>query len=72
MKSLLPKYFDSEVSLAQFRIKDTRAICAFGKDPNTLIVINPDGSYHVAGFDPEVGGACSLLESYQIMDLDIS
>ena len=33
MKGMLPKYFSSEWSFAQFRIPATRTICAFGTEP---------------------------------------
>jgi WD repeat-containing protein 45 len=46
MKGVLPKYFSSEWSFAQFRIPETRTICAFGSEPNTLLVIGADGSFH--------------------------
>ncbi|CAG9319613.1 unnamed protein product [Blepharisma stoltei] len=71
MKSILPKYFDSECSFAQLRIKDSKSICTFGREPNTLIVINSDGNYCVAEFNPEEGGACNIIDQQQIMDLDI-
>jgi len=35
-QKILPKYFSSEWSFAQFRIPDLRAICTFGPQ-NTLI-----------------------------------
>ena len=37
MKSLLPKYFSSEWSFAQFRISDVRSIVAFGTEKNSII-----------------------------------
>jgi len=37
MKGILPKYFSSEWSYAQFRVPDTRSIVAFGSEPNTII-----------------------------------
>ena len=46
MKGMLPKYFSSEWSFAQFRIPATRTICAFGTEPNTLIIIGADGSFY--------------------------
>jgi WD repeat-containing protein 45 len=50
MKSVLPKYFSSEWSFAQFHIPDTNTICAFGSEPNTLIAIGADGSFHKAQY----------------------
>ncbi|KAF1330272.1 hypothetical protein FI667_g5249, partial [Globisporangium splendens] len=37
MRGLLPKYFSSEWSFAQFRVPETRTICAFGAEKNTII-----------------------------------
>ena len=37
MRGLLPKYFSSEWSFAQFRVPETRTICAFGSEKNTII-----------------------------------
>ena len=55
MKGVLPKYFSSEWSFAQFRIPETRTICAFGSEPNTLIVIGADGSFHKVQFAKRSG-----------------
>ena len=43
MGNLLPKYFKSEWSYAQFRIGDGRALCAFSDDGQTLIAVTTDG-----------------------------
>lgn len=37
IRGILPKYFSSEWSFAQFRVPDTRSICSFGQEPNTII-----------------------------------
>lgn len=37
MRGILPKYFSSEWSFAQFRVPETRTICAFGVEKNTII-----------------------------------
>ena len=50
MKGMLPKYFSSEWSFAQFRIPATRTICAFGNEANTLIIIGADGSFYKVAF----------------------
>jgi WD repeat-containing protein 45 len=36
-KGFLPKYFSSEWSFAQFRVPETRTICAFGAEKNTIV-----------------------------------
>ncbi|OQR97069.1 hypothetical protein ACHHYP_12726 [Achlya hypogyna] len=56
MRGLLPKYFSSEWSFAQFRVPETRTICAFGVDKNTIIVVGADGSFYKAVFD--TNGEC--------------
>jgi len=56
MKDLLPSYFSSEWSFAQFRLPDGRSICCFGQDPNSIIAVCADGSYFKYMFDPVKGG----------------
>eukprot|EP00753_Platysulcus_tardus_P009071 PLAT1791.1.p1 GENE.PLAT1791.1~~PLAT1791.1.p1 ORF type:complete len:401 (+),score=228.29 PLAT1791.1:55-1257(+) len=56
MKSLLPKYFSSEWSFAQFRVGDARTVVAFGAEKNTLLVVGSDGSFYKAKFD--ASGEC--------------
>lgn len=58
VKGILPKYFSSEWSFAQFRVPETHSICAFGSKRNTLLVVCADGSFYRAEFDPETGGEC--------------
>eukprot|EP00747_Dinoflagellata_sp_TGD_P165895 gnl/TRDRNA2_/TRDRNA2_187878_c0_seq1.p1 gnl/TRDRNA2_/TRDRNA2_187878_c0~~gnl/TRDRNA2_/TRDRNA2_187878_c0_seq1.p1 ORF type:complete len:427 (-),score=69.46 gnl/TRDRNA2_/TRDRNA2_187878_c0_seq1:93-1373(-) len=53
---VLPAYFSSEWSLAQFRIPDYRCIAAFGADPNTIVAVCANGSYYKARFNPVQGG----------------
>lgn len=36
MKKILPKYFDSEWSFAQFRVPDAKTICAFTADNHII------------------------------------
>ena len=60
MKGVLPSYFDSEWSFAQFRIVDSHAICAI-KD-NKVIAISNDGNYYLAEFDTKLGGECKKLQ----------
>lgn len=51
VKGFLPKYFSSEWSFAQFRVGEFRSICAFGSEPNTIIVLTSDGGYHKTSFE---------------------
>jgi WD40 repeat protein len=58
LKGVLPKYFSSEWSFAQFRVADARTIVAFGHDKNTVIIVSAEGSFYRVTFDPEKGGEC--------------
>lgn len=54
-KSILPKYFASEWNFAKCKAPDgVRTICAFGTDPNTIILVGADGSF--SQFNYEAGG----------------
>ncbi|BAF16674.1 autophagy-related protein 18d [Oryza sativa Japonica Group] len=62
MKGILPKYFSSEWSFAQFRLPEiTRYIMAFG-DQDTVMMIGLDGSFYRYSFDPVNGGEMMLKE----------
>ncbi|RKP10484.1 WD40-repeat-containing domain protein, partial [Thamnocephalis sphaerospora] len=64
MKDLLPKYFSSEWSFAHCQLPtDSRCICAFGPERNTIIVVCADGGCYKFTFDPIKGGEC-IRESY--------
>jgi len=56
LKRLLPKYFSSMWSFAQFRVPDVRCIVAFGSEPNSLVVVGADGSFYKALYDPATPG----------------
>ncbi len=64
VKGLLPKYFSSEWSFAQFRVPEgARTIVGFGTEPNSIVVVCSDGSFYKALFDPQNGGEC-VQETY--------
>lgn len=63
MSSILPKYFSSEWSFAQLKIKEQRSIVAFGHSPNTLIVLTSSGRYIKAIFDPTKVGADIITDN---------
>jgi len=65
MKSILPKYFSSEWSFAQFRVPDSRTIVAFGAEKNSIIVVSSEGSFYKAVFDSEKPGSECVQESYE-------
>ncbi|KAL2649683.1 hypothetical protein R1flu_017811 [Riccia fluitans] len=57
MKGVLPKYFSSEWSFAQFRVpEDTHAIAAFGPEKNSVVIVCANGSFYRCSFDPVAGG----------------
>ena len=56
MKSVLPKYFSSEWSFAQFRVPDVRTIVAFGNEKNSVVIASADGTFYKALFDPDRAG----------------
>lgn len=57
MKGVLPSYFSSEWSFAQFHVPEVRNIICFGEN-NTIIVVCADGSHFKYVFDPLKGGEC--------------
>ncbi|XP_042510032.1 autophagy-related protein 18c [Macadamia integrifolia] len=62
MKGVLPKYFSSEWSFAQFHLsEDVRFLAAFGSQ-STVVIVGMDGSFYRCSFDPLNGGEMSQLE----------
>lgn len=62
MRGVLPKYFSSEWSFAQFRLPEvTRYFAAFGSE-NTVMIVGMDGSFYRCSFDPVVGGQMTQQE----------
>ncbi|KAK3200154.1 hypothetical protein Dsin_023569 [Dipteronia sinensis] len=67
-KGVLPKYFSSEWSVAQFRLREgVRYLVAFGREKNTVIIIGMDGSYYKCQFDPNEGGEMTQLEHFNFL-----
>lgn len=64
ISKILPKYFSSEWSFAQFRVPDIRCIVAFGSEPHSIIVVGADGSFYKALFDPDKPGQECAQEHY--------
>lgn len=63
MKGVLPKYFSSEWSFAQYRLpEDVRTLVAFGHDKNTVVIVGLDGSFYRCAFDPVNGGEMQQQE----------
>ncbi|KAH7427980.1 hypothetical protein KP509_10G069800 [Ceratopteris richardii] len=71
MKCVLPKYFSSEWSFAQFRLpEDVRTLVAFGAEPHTVIIVGLDGSFYRCTFDPKHGGTMQQLEFTRFFTAD--
>ncbi|XVF41258.1 hypothetical protein PTKIN_Ptkin01aG0266400 [Pterospermum kingtungense] len=70
MRGVLPKYFSSEWSFAQFHLpEDTHFIAAFGSQ-NTVIVVGMDGSFYRCSFDPVHGGEMLQQEYVRFLKTD--
>ncbi|GFY83544.1 autophagy 18 D-like protein [Actinidia rufa] len=70
MKGMLPKYFSSEWSFAQFHIPEyTEFIASFGSQ-NTVIIVGMDGSFYRCSFDPVNGGEMLQQEYVRFLKPD--
>jgi len=63
MKELLPKYFSSQWSFANFKVSEAKCIVSFGQEKNTIIAVCSNGTYFKYSFDPLKGGEC-VRESF--------
>ncbi|GFZ19548.1 transducin/WD40 repeat-like superfamily protein [Actinidia rufa] len=65
---VLPKYFSSEWSVAQFRLLEgSQYIVAFGHQKNTVVILGLDGSFYRCQFDPVIGGEMTQLEYHNFL-----
>lgn len=63
MKGVLPKYFNSEWSVAQFRLREgSHYLVAFGQQEYTVVILGLDGSFYRCRFNPVAGGEMTQLE----------
>ncbi|KAL7198918.1 hypothetical protein ACSBR2_021251 [Camellia fascicularis] len=68
IKGVLPKYFSSEWSVAQFRLLEgSQYIVAFGHQKNTVVILGLDGSFYRCQFDPVSGGEMTQLEYHNFL-----
>ncbi|KAI4349960.1 hypothetical protein L6164_010498 [Bauhinia variegata] len=68
IKGVLPKYFSSEWSVAQFRLHEgVQYVVAFGHQKNTIVILGMDGSFYRCQFDPVTGGEMTQLEYYNFL-----
>ncbi|KAL8192027.1 hypothetical protein R6Q57_028148 [Mikania cordata] len=71
IKGVIPKYFSSVWSLAQFRlVEGCQYIAAFGHQKNTVVILGLDGSFYRCKFDPKTGGEMTQLEYHNFMKPD--
>jgi len=63
MGELLPDYFSSEWSFAQWRGSSSPSICAFTSMARTLVVVGSDLNFYKCAYD-EDGGECKMEESH--------
>ncbi|KAJ1402338.1 WD repeat domain phosphoinositide-interacting protein 3 [Sesbania bispinosa] len=72
-KGVLPKYFNSEWSFAQFHLSEgSHYTVAFGHQKNTVIILGMDGSFYRCQFDPVHGGEMTQLESHNFLKPEIA
>ncbi|EOA27261.1 hypothetical protein CARUB_v10023380mg [Capsella rubella] len=63
LRGVLPKYFSSEWSVAQFRlVEGCQHIVGFGDEKNTVVILGMDGSFYKCQYDPVHGGEMYQLE----------
>ncbi|WJZ90308.1 hypothetical protein VitviT2T_009460 [Vitis vinifera] len=68
IKGVLPKYFSSEWSVAQFRLPEgSQYIVAFGHQKNTVVILGMDGSFYRCQFDAVSGGEMIQLEYHNFL-----
>lgn len=70
ISQILPKYFSSNWSFCKFNLPtgpSINCICAFGADPNSIIVISGDGNYYKFIFNAK--GEISREVCTQFLDL---
>ncbi|CAN1219873.1 Autophagy-related protein 18a [Linum perenne] len=71
LKGVLPKYFSSEWSVAQFRLPEgSQCLVGFGQQQNTVVVIGLNGSFYRCEFDPVKGGEMTQLEHHNFLIAD--
>ncbi|KAK0591702.1 hypothetical protein LWI29_006611 [Acer saccharum] len=70
MRGVLPKYFSSEWSFAQFHLPEyTQFSAAFGSQ-NTIGIVGMDGSFYRCSFDPKNGGEMVQHEYVRFLKTD--
>jgi WD40 repeat protein len=71
MGNILPKYFSSEWSFAQFKTPEVLTYCAFGAaEKDSIIVTSVDGTFQKCKFDPARGGECKRESFHRFIKAD--
>ena len=61
-RRLVPDYFNSKWSLAQYRLGDeSTSACSFGSKENVLVIVTASGKFHKIQFDLSEGGECRKI-----------
>jgi len=70
LAGVLPKYFNSEWSVAQFRLQEgSHYTVAFGHEKNTVIILGMDGRYYFGKW--KYCFLQSVVDSYSVI-LDVA
>lgn len=70
MRGMLPKYFSSEWSYAQFRLpEEIKSIVAFAPEKHIIYIVGSDGGFYKCAFDPVHGGEMVQKEYIRFMKL---
>lgn len=68
IRGVLPKYFSSEWSVAQFRLQEgLQHAVAFGHQKNTIVILGMDGSFYRCQYDSATGGEMTQLEYHNFL-----
>ncbi|KAL0387459.1 UNVERIFIED_CONTAM: Autophagy-related protein 18a [Sesamum radiatum] len=70
---ILPDYFSSGRSMAQFRVpEDMQHIVVFGQQKNTVEIIGMNGRFHRCKFDPMRSGEMTQMECHNFFQPDFA
>ncbi|XP_030451765.2 autophagy-related protein 18a-like [Syzygium oleosum] len=73
IRGVLPKYFSSEWSVAQYHLREgSPYIVAFGHEKNTVVILGMDGSFYRCQFDQVTGGEMTQLEYHNFLESQAS
>ena len=67
MKIVMPAYYESQSSYAQFKIKGCKTICCFAKDSSTVVLVTDDGNYHTISYAEP--GECREISHYNLFEV---